>query len=490
MSYPETGQTPSGGQASAAHVARPAVVGRTLVKQAPVLLLVPLIPGAGALIEGERELAAVLMAPAAGLALLAVVSRGLKLDDDMRRLEAVVALALVFVISALSAMPAFVILGMDPLDAFFEAVSGITTTGLSVAEGTEEWPISAHLLRAWMQWCGGVVVAVAGLALLMGAGRATRMLGRASVGEANYLSSTREKARMILVGYAALTVIGVAGAAVLIPGWWEGPLVALAAVSTGGFTPRPTSLAEYSLGAQVFVMTLCVAGALSLLLYALLRELHPREALRNGTVHLTLGVIAGGLCLYAVAHVMTQGWDPEALIAGMLNHVSAQTTAGFSAEPVLSAGPPVVLLIVAMMVGGDVGSTTGGLKMARVATLVRMVGYVFLRLRLPDRAVVHLKAAGQRVETDQVIFAAALLAIYLFSALVVWLVLLAAGHGALPALFDAVSALSGVGLSSGVIGPELEPGAKVLTILAMLLGRLEFFAFILLFLPTTWFHMR
>lgn len=478
------------GQAAAAVRARPRVVGQALLKQTPVLALVTGVPGLAALIEGETRLAASLLAPTAGLAFLGVLSRVRDIEADIRRIEAVATLALIFVLSAVAAVPGFVTLGLSPLDALFEAASGITTTGLSVARGAEEWPISGHVLRAWMQWCGGVVVAVAGVALLIDSGRAARVMGQEAVDAGDYHASTRAKARLVLLGYGGLTLAGILASIPLFPGWWEGPVVVLTAVSTGGFTPRDTSLAEYSLGAQVFALGLCVATSVSLLFYAAAIKIGPRRALGTGTVPVTLGILVAGTALHAALHVALGGWETDGLIPALLTHVSAQTTAGFSTTADMPAPPLILLLIVAMVLGGDVGSTTGGLKTARTAMLARIIALTFLRLRLPSRAVSHLKIGERRADAEAILFAGALLAIYAASALVFWALLAGAGHPPLPALFDAVSALSGVGLSAGVIRPDLEGWLKAAAVFAMLLGRLEFFVLIALLLPSTWISRR
>lgn len=478
------------GQAAAAVRARPRVVGLSLLKQTPVLALVVGAPGLAAVIEGETRLAAALLAPTALLAFLGVVSRSLDLEDDLRRIEAVATLALIFVLSALAAVPAFVTLGLSPLDALFEAASGITTTGLSVAEDAGSWPISGHFLRAWMQWCGGVVVAVAGVALLIDSARAARVMGSEAVDAGDVTASTRAKARLVLIGYASLTAGGILLSIPLFPGWWEGPMVVLAAVSTGGFAPRPTSLADYSLGAQSFAVMLSVLNSVSLLFYAAALRLGPRRALANGTVPVTLAILFGGTALYAALHLLIYGLDGAPLVPQLLNQISAQTTVGFSTTPVVPANPLVLLMIVAMVLGGDVGSTAGGIKTARTAMLARMVGLTFLRLRLPARAVSHLKIGERRADSEAILFSAAILVIYLLSTFIFWGALYGAGHPALPSLFDAVSALSAVGLSTGVIGPDLDGWLKGLTVFAMLLGRLEFFVLIALLLPSTWISRR
>lgn len=474
------------GQEMAAVSARLSAVARALLQQTPVLTLLVGVPGLGALMEGEIALAVALLLPTAALALFGLWSRSHPPDADLRRIEAVVTLALVFVVSGTLAVPAFWVLGLHPIDALFEGISGITTTGLSVAREAAGWPISGHFLRAWMQWCGGVVVAVAGVALLSGAEHSARILGRTNVGKTDYHTSTRSSARQILIGYVTLTGIAVIGSLVLIPGWWEGPMVALAAVATGGFTPRATSLAEYSLAAQVFVLSMSVTGSVSLLFYAATLKHGLKQALGGSTVTLTLAILVLGTILFTLAHGLFEDWDADRLVIGALNHVSAQTTAGFSVGPVLPVGPAILLMMAAMVVGGDVGSTTGAIKTGRVLTLAAMVRVVLLRQRLPERAVSHVRVGREKVDSNRLVFAGAILSVHLLCALILTFALMGEGHDPLMAGFDALSALSGVGLSTGVIGPDLSSPLKAVVIIAMLAGRLEFFVLVALFLPSTW----
>lgn len=478
------------GQAAAALSARVWAVSAALSKQIPILIVLLGIPGLAAAIDAEPQLTTALLGPAIVLLVLWLFIRRNQDAYELRRIEAVATLALLFVISTVLAIPAFMTLDMTLLDAAFESASGITSTGLSVASDAEAWPVSAHFLRAWIQWCGGLAIAIAGVALLMDSGRASKVIGNESIGGTDYQASTRAKARIVLAVYSAITIVAMIVSVPLFPGWWEGPVIALAAVSTGGFTPRDSSLADYSIVAQSFTMLLCVSTTVSLLFYALVWKRGLGVALRRGTVRAALGILAAGTMLSAVMAGFRSGWDIDVVVATLLNHISAQTTAGFSVAPVLPAGPILFLFVAAMLLGGDVGSTTGGLKTGRTTILYRMVLLVFLRLRLPDRAVSHLKIGEKRADAEAILFAAALLAVYLTVLLVFWMALNAYGYPALPALFDAVSALSTVGLSTGVIGPDLEPLLKLLTIAAMLLGRLEFFVLIVLFMPSTWISRR
>lgn len=145
-----------GGTSPLMQVARAPVVALMLAKHAPVFVILCAPPAIWAVAEGQAILALALAIPAtfAALVFLAVARR--PLPDDLRGVEAIVTIALVFGMSAVFVTPAFMALGMPVVDALFEAVSGATTTGLSVAFNPDAWPFAGHFLRAWVQWCGEI----------------------------------------------------------------------------------------------------------------------------------------------------------------------------------------------------------------------------------------------------------------------------------------------------------------------------------------------
>jgi trk system potassium uptake protein TrkH len=468
----------------AAHAARPSAVGRACLVQAPILTAVVVPPCAVAAALGDWALAAALAPQSLGLIALSLVARRAGDPPSLRQVEAVVVLSTLFLAACLLTTPPFVALGMPPLRALFEATSGITSTGLSMARDAPDWPASAHLLRGWLQWCGGFALAFAGLTILRGAS-SIRELGQSTLEERDRLTTIRKQARELLALYAALTALTVAGCLLLLPNWWEAVSVALAAISTGGFAPRADSLASYTPGAQVFVMGACVVSAVSFVFYFTAWRLGPRRALHTGHVLLFLVLLALGTALYGLLAI---GATPEGTgaLAHALNFVSGFTTAGFTAGELSPAPVLVVLLVTAMVVGGDTGSTAGGIKIGRAAVAVQMVRLAFQRMRLPAHGVLHLRDRGERLGADDISGAGAVIVLYVVTVIVAWGVFVSAGLPPLPALFDVVSAVSTVGLSQGVAGPDLASGPTAVLILAMLLGRLEFLALIAVLLPGTW----
>jgi trk system potassium uptake protein TrkH len=476
------------GSEAIAQGARLSVLVLTLAKHAPIFAVLCLPPAVVGALEGEWTFATALAVPAGVAAAVYAIAWSRPLPGDLRGIEAMLGVTIVFGLSALILVPAFVALGMPPLDALFEAMSGATTTGLSVADSAESWPLAGHVLRAWTQWCGGLVIATAVLALILPSGLPTKKLGQAGIDQGDRIASTRRQAQQLLGVYVGLTVIMGAINAIVLPGWIEGILLTLTAISTAGFSPRADSLASYGPLAQGLVMLTCILGAMSLLTFVLILQGKLRDAWTLGSARRVLTAVAVSSAAYLAIVMPGSDMDFEEAYEGALNVISGLTTTGFSTGPLPPPGPVLLLIVVAMVAGGDVGSTAGGLKLARLGIMGDAFRHAFRRPRLPPHAVAPLRHDGETVSERTLAGLLALLFIYLCAMLLLWLHFLAHGYPALPALTETVSALSTVGLSTGIVGPDLEPDLKISVTFAMWLGRLEFIAVLLLFAPRSWIN--
>lgn len=253
-----------GGADAVAQRARPRVVGLTIAKHAPAFLLLSAPPAIWAAVDGQAALALALTASTVVAVAAFLITRQAPLPKDLRGIEALVSVALTFLLAALLTAPGFVALGMTPTDAVFEAMSVITTTGLSVVGTPDDWPFAAHFLRAWLQWCGGLVMATAVLALLLPSGLPARRLGRVGIDQGDRISSTKGQARQLLAVYVGLTAVMTILTSLAVPDWKEALTLTLSGISTGGFAPRSDSLASYSALGQGLVILTCVLGATSL----------------------------------------------------------------------------------------------------------------------------------------------------------------------------------------------------------------------------------
>ena len=474
------------GQISVTHRPRWTAILLILFKNGPVFLLLLLPPLLVAVLEAQIRLVIALMVPAIITMAPVIMRSSLDLPSGIRRVEAVVSVAMVFVLGVLLTCPAYIALGLDPVDALFEATSALTTTGFSMIATPEELPVSGHLLRAWSQWCGGLIIAIAGLAFLMDRGPVSKALGIVDFADEDVDSSMRRHAQALFWAYLAITALGVLGAVVLIPASLDGPLLVLSAVSTGGMTPRADSLASYSAPAQAYLVLLGTVGAISLAFPVLAGRRGILSALQSSKLLSFVKTVLIGLGACLFIYVLSGVSSSRAIWEGILTLLSLQSTTGFTVKPITGPPPILIILMVFMVIGGQTGSTAGGLKIERVRILLKAVSMTLRQLLSPAKAVHFLKLDGEIVEPDRMTFTLSLFVTYLATVFLLWTTFTLSGLPALSSLFDIVSAISTVGAGTGVIGPDLPQGLKVLTVLAMLLGRLEFFGLLVLAHPRTW----
>lgn len=466
-------------------------LGRLLV----VLAALCIPPTLVAWSQASSELGWRLAATAAALLLLGWPASRLRPlhaeASDIQWNEALAVTGLAFLIAALVMVWPLTTAGLSGVDALLEAISGVTTTGLTVLRGLEQTDPAVLFLRAWMQWYGGLGIAVLTVALIMRHHASARRLLE-TTGEQLTDAGARSHARRVSGVYLALTLGAIT--AVWMSGLapFEALLHALPAVATGGFAPADQSLAGLS-GATVATLSLiCVAAAISLPLYARLPH-HGLRALRREP---ELGALFGALLitalLLAASAWLTQGlpW-PQALAQGFALGISAQTDTGFSTVAVaeLPAASQVVLMA-SMSLGGCTGSTAGGIKLIRLLIIIRLVQLALRRTAIAERAVLQAQIGGSRIEPPMVASTLQLLALWIMVLLLSWLIFLAYGQAPLASLFEVVSATANAGLSAGLTSIELHPALKLVLCADMLFGRVEVLALLVVLYPPTWLARR
>jgi len=381
----------------------------------------------------------------------------------------------------------------SPLDAYFDAMSGLTTTGLAVIQDLDHLASSLNFWRHLLHFLGGQGIVIAALVLFAGGGSLTLYYGEAR--EDRVLPSVRSTARFIWAVAVLHLVVGVAAlgiAALVVLGFeWErslfhGLMIFFAGFDTGGFTPQSTSLGYYHSAWFEFVASvLMVAGAMSFGVHFALWwggrkrlpvNLETRTVIASllATLTLTLAGLAA-LGIYSdVAGLSRQG---------AFQLLSAHTGTGFSTIPPSElarwGGLAFGGMAIAMALGGMASSTAGGVKALRVGLTLRSVGDEVRDILLPHRSVVDRSYMqfSRRWLTPELAKAAMTVAL-----LYVALYLIGAGVGiayGVPlerALFESVSAGASVGLSMGVTEPAMPALLKLTYIAQMWLGRLEFIA--------------
>ncbi len=378
------------------------------------------------------------------------------------------------------------------LDAFFDAMSGITTTGLALIQDLDHLPESINVWRHTLQFLGGQGIVLAALTFFSASGALS--LYQAEGREERIFPSVASTARFIWVvsafhlffGVLALTIDGVTQQGFRLGrAFFHAMTIFMAAFDTGGFSPQSTSITYYhSVAYEVTVGVLMLAGAMSFgLHHAIWRR--RKRLLANLEIRTILTTTSVTLVVTFVGLAVTGVFDrPAALVRrGLFQLISAHSGTGFatvsSTELGRWSGLAFAGMATAMALGGMSSSTAGGVKSLRIGLTIKALSDTVRRALLPEHAVVtnlYHQYGPQRLDARlaQSVMAVSLLyvALYLAGAAVG----VAYGYDLQPALFESVSASAAVGLSVGITSPTMPVLMKVMMIGQMWVGRLEFVA--------------
>ncbi len=441
------------------------------------------------------------------LLLGSILSRyGVEELDELRDREGFLIVGFAWLILPLLGALPFLLTGLtrNPLDAYFEAMSGITTTGATVlAEPLEQYARSTMLWRALLQWVGGIGIIVMSVSVI---GRVTqgghRILEMEAPGGAIERLKPRveQTAKTLFRLYLALTGIAFGTYLLLLRfggfdlGWKQASYDALlhtfTTLSTGGFSHRTASIAFYDNYAfwWAVIVFMAIAGGSFPLYWA---AVHGRSSRlwRSPELRFYAGILGGAALLIVVVLLLSGRSVADALTHGAFQAASFMTTTGYtSTDHNVFPDSARLVLFLLMFTGGMYASTAGGIKVNRIHILLKLSRRELQKLLHP-RAVATVKTQGRIVSDDALrrifVFFFAYITIFIAGAMVYM-------HFGM----DLVSGLSASASAIGNIGPGFDtvastfatvhvPG-KIVAILQMWLGRLEIFTVLLLFVPATY----
>ena len=380
---------------------------------------------------------------------------------------------------AFGTIPFLTISDLNFTQAVFESTSGWTTTGLSVINVTQ----ASHLVllyRSTIQLVGGAGFAVVALSAIIapaGIGLATAE-GRSE----QLVPNIRRSAKLVLNIYTGYIATGIFALRLARMNWFDAVNHAFAALSTGGFSTRATSLGYWdSPTIEAVTMVLMLLGTLNFLTSYLLLTGRFTAVIRNSEVKLQALIIplsVSILFLWVTSNIYpTLG---KSIRVAFFETITALSTSGFSTVSYTNwSSMGWLVLIILMLIGGGTGATAGGIKQFRIYALYRGVVWEVRRQLLPKDAVTepdiwqgetqHFLSDRQLRQISMFVFL--YLGIYLAGSGIIT----AYGYSLPESLFEYASALSTVGLSVGVTAPDAPVGLLWTEITGMFLGRLEFF---------------
>ena len=449
-------------------------------------------------IYGERDLMSFIVSFAVCLSVSAILLvYGRRKKCAMSRNEGYIVVALSWVFFSVFGMVPYLWGGFIPniTDAFFETMSGFTTTGATILDNIESMPHGILFWRSLTQWIGGLGIVCFTIVLLPGFGASSQMLylsEATGVTHNKLCPKTRVMARYIFMVYILLTAVESALLMAGGMGLFDAVCHSMTTTATGGFSTKQASIAYWHSPYIEYVVSLfMLLSAINFSLYIVACKSKWKQ-LRKNTELKWFACSVGLLTLViSVVLFLNNGYGvEEAFRKSLFQVATCHTSCGFATDD-YNLWPPFtwMLLIFAMLSGGCTGSTSGGVKNLRLIIIANCIRNQFRQILHP-RAVLPVRAGfpfdNKLVTTVLVFFAA-----YLSVAFIGWTLLMAFGVDFTEAMSTVISAMGNVGPGLGSFGPAfswaaLPDAAKWILSSLMLIGRLEIFGFLLIFYRSTW----
>lgn len=399
------------------------------------------------------------------------------------------------VVAAFAAIP-FVGVGLSYTDAYFEAMSGLTTTGATVLTKLDQLPRGILLWRAILQGLGGlgiIVTAMIMLPFLRVGGMQLFQMEQSDRSE-KILPRALELTTAIAGFYVAMIIACILTYGALGMSAFDAVCHGLTTVATAGFSTHDESFGFFkSAPLEWACIVFMILGALPFVVYIKAWRGNPSAILHDSQVRGLLGFLIG-VCLIVTFWLMTarEMHFTEALRLATFNVTSIVTTTGYTSTDYTEWGTFAVgLFFLLMFVGGCAGSTSGGIKIYRLQVTGLLIRSHFVHLMSPNR-VVTLVYNGKRLPTDVPFSVVAFLAIYMSTVGLFTVVLAAMGLDLVTALSASAQAVGNVGPGLGdIVGPTgnysgLPALAKWILSFAMMMGRLELFTVLVLLRIEFW----
>ena len=366
------------------------------------------------------------------------------------------------------------------VQALFEAVSGWTTTGLSAMDVSK----TSHIFlfhRSFMQYCGGLGFIM--VMILFISNKHAMGLYNAEGHPDKIMPNIKKTAQAIFVIYNICLVLGSIAYRIAGMNWFDSICHCMCSLSTGGFSTKLMSIGEYdSLAIELITIVLMLIGTTNFAALILLASGKFRQFFRVSEVRFMFLVLL--VLVPPTALSLANGLNislGEGLRKASFDIVSAMSTTGYStmsyAEwPQFAIG----ILILAMFMGGGIGSTAGGMKLSRIYIMLRTAGLHIRKKLNPSRNVTapyywraNIKSPiDEELRSDTTGFFISYLIVFITGSLALTL---AAGCTLTEGMFDFASSLGTVGLSIGITGPQTGNAALIVEMIGMMLGRLEIF---------------
>ena len=420
--------------------------------------------------------------------------------SDLATREAILLTSLVWLIFSLFGMLPFVFSLPDIriIDAYFEAVSGFTTTGASIFIDVESLPHGLLLWRSLMQWVGGMGIILFTLAVLP----MLNHKGGIQLFNAEVSGITHDKLRPRISQTAkglwlVYIIISIAEFVLLLLGpmeTFDALCQTLSTVSTGGFSTKNASIGWWdSTYISYVVLLFMFLGSVNIQLLYRFGHGDFKALYKNDIFKCYIAVILTSSALIVFSLIISGKYDDlhQAFLCPLFHVVSGMSSTGFAISNYEQWGQfTIVLFIILMFFGACAGSTASGAKIDRLIVLIKNTRNEFYRIIHPN-SITTVRVNNKVVPNEAVNKIIAFLAIFVMILAICTIILTLCGYSFIDSVFASVSALSNIGYGAGITGFDgsffyVADVGKITLIFAMIAGRLELFTFLVIFTKYFW----
>ena len=414
-------------------------------------------------------------------------------DREPRLSLALFAVALIWMICAIvGALPFTLGAGMPYLDSVFEAMSGWTTTGLTLVPDVD---VMSHTLLFWrslMQWLGGLGIVAFTVAMAARSGLTSSKLYRSEGRSEAFMPSVVAQGLQMWKIYIILTIISV----ILIEfsgiPLWDAVNIVMSGIASGGFTVHSAGIPYYNNPLlEMLIIPVMIAGALPFKIYYAAYRSKKLSFFHDEQAPLLFLLVGIGVVVLVTDLIWFNNLDTlTALRHGLFMATAGVTSTGFQVtSPSLWAPVTVLFLTILMFIGGSSGSTAGGIKLSRITLTYHGLIWWFKRMFVSAKVLVPFRYEGRNipknvaeleVSRNMLVIFLYLIVIYIAAILVMHLE--SATWETSNVLFEMVSAICNNGISTGFVNPDMTPLSKIVFIMVMWVGRLEVIPVIVLFM--------
>ena len=423
-------------------------------------------------------------------------------SKHFRTVNGLLLIGMVWATMFLISMVPYYLSGMNAIDSFFEAVSGITTTGLSVMTDIESHSISLLVWRALTMWVGGIMVVIIFMYMLpmFGIGRSVFYNELSGSGSSNYSVRMQNAARSFIFSYGILSLINY----LLLLLCGMNPLQALClmctTISTGGLMSTNDSMMSMSSAVQMITILFMFLGGTNFYLHYRALYKRDKKVYRSNSEFRTMALwfLAISVIIYLLVSFdtydigsMTLDDHLRTFKNALFTTVSLGTTTGLYVEDfTLYPSQCMALLMMVALIGASSSSTSGGIKFSRLRIIFEFLKNGFGKLIHPY-AVYDVKMDGNSIDDSSVMSALSIFMMFVITMAVSSLVFMIFGYDMVDSFGLSISSVSNGGMGFGNFGPTgnfagLNDAMKSILIILMWVGRLEILTALVLFTPGFW----